>query len=69
MREPRVFRHHGVIIDVPYSAAPLSALCDRAAGYGVRQSSHPDAAQDCAEFFDPDFRRRYAAILLRERGA
>lgn len=63
MREPVFVSPDGSL--VPYSAAPLHALRFRAGFHGdpcPEKGPHPD------EYPDWDFRRRYAAILLAERG-
>jgi hypothetical protein len=46
-----------------YSLMPLYMLKSRAGGRVVWNAGEPLDPD-----FDPDFRRRYAAILLRERG-
>ena len=59
MREPMI-EIDGV--DVPYSLTDAWRLQRRATGQmGANRCEHPES-------YDPDFRRRYAAILLRERG-
>lgn len=64
MKEP-CFKCEDTGAQFPYSHAPkhlleLVAGCDP----GVFENPNPDHP----ECYDTDFRRRYAAILLRERG-
>lgn len=64
MKEPKALWELGLVSSViPYSqlnARHLGMIAsDNITGNGP-ESSEPD--------FDPDFRRRYAAILLEERG-
>lgn len=67
MREPytRERRDGAVLYCLPYSLAPLEALQRIASG---RMKMAADFSGD-KEFYSEDFRQRYAAILLRERGA
>ena len=64
MKEPFIGRHNGIVINLPYSQAPTSALQSRAAGLGAMGLSF----EGDAKFYSQDFRKMYAAILLRERG-
>lgn len=53
---------------VPYSQAPLHRLRRRAAGGKPRiRFDHP-ASDGVNEFYSFEFRKMYAALLLRERG-
>ena len=66
MKEPSVGHHKGELISKPYSQAPTDALLVRAAnGYSFTKAESW-AGDD--QFFNPEFRRMYAARLLRERG-
>jgi hypothetical protein len=69
MREPIAvdrFEDGTVLRRQVYSELRVDELKNIAAGYdalgGTVWSVHPEPD------YDPDFRRRYAAILLRERG-
>lgn len=64
MREPYVGKFDGIEINLPYSQAPTAALQSRAAGL-MRMG--PKFEGDAA-FYSVEFRKMYAAILLRERG-
>ena len=62
MKEPTIY-FYSTGAEVPYSMGTVRQLVWRAQG-NVRMADGiaPDP------FFDADFRKRYAAILLRERG-
>lgn len=62
MKEPTVrWPRKGFLNYVPFSSAPLELL----KGVVALGQTNNDLKD---EWFDVDFRRRYAAILLRERG-
>lgn len=62
MKEPEIlWPSQGIVQWTPYSVAPAKSLAFIAAGGGTKSPT-------ADEWFCPDFRRRYAAILLRERG-
>jgi hypothetical protein len=62
MREPLIALVDDEIAAIPYSAATVEQLRARAAGKQIYKGS------TCNDHYDPDFRRRYAALLLQERG-
>jgi hypothetical protein len=68
MREPLFhWASQGITDWTPYSAAPIKVLRIFAAGGGIKDPNTPDYLKSGLPT-DNDFRRRYAAILLRERG-
>lgn len=66
MREPRIrVAAFGMTEFVPYSQAPSGALHFRT----IHEPSHVVSLEGGAgEFYSPEFRRLYAALLLKERG-
>jgi hypothetical protein len=64
MKEPFIGKHNGIVINLPYSQSPTNALQSRVAGKGKMGLNF----EDDPKFYSKDFRKMYAAILLRERG-
>jgi hypothetical protein len=64
MKEPVIEKHNGIVINLPYSQAPTHALQSMAAGRGRMSKNF----EDDVKFYSQDFRKMYAALLLRERG-
>ena len=67
MREPEDFNPL-TGLRTPYSRVPLGHLRNYALGLCSDGTPVPDDHVSQDEFCDTDFRRRYAAILLKERG-
>ncbi len=67
MREPEDFNPL-TGLRTPYSRVPLPHLRNYALGLRSDGTAVPDGHVSQDEFCDIDFRRRYAAILLRQRG-
>lgn len=64
MKEPIIGKFDGIEINLPYSQAPTAALQSRVAGKGKMGLNF----EGDPKFYSQDFRKMYAAILLRERG-
>jgi|GEM_PF-3794687 len=67
MREPEDFNPL-TGLRTPYSRVPLAHLRNYALGLCSDGTPLPQGHVSQDEFCDTDFRRRYAAILLAERG-
>ena len=68
MREPEDFNPL-TGLRTPYSRVPLSHLRNYALGLCSDGTSVADGHVNQDDFCDTDVRRRYAAILLKERGS